>query len=200
MTSHSSRMRRRRPRMRNGAFSFPAVPSGHYSLRVSSVQAVPEGTRPASTDRTLGRRSARRRQRGRGRRRPDTERRASHSRAHRVGERAPDCFVRSSGARSDARAVGWRTSCPSDRAAIRTDQRRLHDRRPLAGEILRAPRRITGRLDVEDGDVQRPRHLRSASRASRRTSTVWSSRLPRSRPFFAAWFGCPKARRMRARS
>ena len=27
----------------NGAFSFPAVPSGHYSLRVSSVQAVPEG-------------------------------------------------------------------------------------------------------------------------------------------------------------
>jgi len=28
----------------NGAFSFPAVPSGHYSLRVSSVQAVPEGS------------------------------------------------------------------------------------------------------------------------------------------------------------
>ena len=27
----------------NGAFSFPAVPSGHYSLRVSSVQADPEG-------------------------------------------------------------------------------------------------------------------------------------------------------------
>ena len=31
---------------RNGAFSFPAVPSGHYSLRVSSVQAVPEGIVP----------------------------------------------------------------------------------------------------------------------------------------------------------
>ena len=28
----------------NGAFSFPAVPSGHDSLRVSSVQAVPEGS------------------------------------------------------------------------------------------------------------------------------------------------------------
>ena len=200
MTSHSSRMRRRRPRMRNGAFSFPAVPSGHYSLRVSSVQAVPEGSCPASTDCTVGRRSARRGQRGRGRGRPDTERRASHSRAHRIGERAPDCFVRSFGARSDARAVGWRTSCPCDRAAIRTEQRRLHDRRPLAGEILRAPRRITGRLDVEDGDVQRPRHLRRRLSTFKRTSRVWSSLLPTSRHFFAAWFGCPKGRRTRARS
>ena len=166
MTSHSSRMRRRRPRMRMERSAFPAVPSGHYSLRVSSVQAVPEGSVPpqqtarwADVPLAVG-------QRGRGRGRPDAERRASHSRAHRIGERAPGCFVRSFGAHSDARAVGWRTSCPCDRAAIRTEQRRLHDRRPLAGEILRAPRRITGRLDVEDGDVQRPRHLRDASRPS----------------------------------
>ena len=103
-----------------------------------------------------------------------------------------------------------------------TERGRLHDRRPLAGEILRPTRRIAGRLDLQVGDVRRPRRVRGAPRPSGRRqrdcrhlyrqSTLLRgvARLPRGQPDagaiviafpsdIAAWadFG-PSPRRVRS--
>ena len=137
----------------NGAFSFSGGAIRALLAACEQRSGSSGRKRLASTERPLGRRSARRRQ-------EDVDgvvltlNDALRIRGHIELENARhDCVVRSFGARSDARAVGRRISCPSPTAPP-SDRPTATSRsaQPLAGEILRASRRITGRLDVEDGD------------------------------------------------